>query len=47
MDHPLPSKPPVSVYFYIYTPTRKPATILRDMAAQHIDHGKPIPVNND
>ncbi|KAL2796574.1 hypothetical protein BJX66DRAFT_323885 [Aspergillus keveii] len=47
MNHPLPPKPPISTYFHVYTPARKPATIPRDMAAQHIDHGKPFPMNND
>ncbi|CEL09519.1 hypothetical protein ASPCAL12654 [Aspergillus calidoustus] len=47
INHPLPPKPPISMYFHVYTPTRKPATVLRDTAAQHVDHGKPIPVNND
>lgn len=36
--------PPISIYFYVYSPARNPATLLCDMAAQHIDHGKPIPV---
>jgi hypothetical protein len=43
-----PPKPPMSMYFPAHTlPARKPATTLRDMAAQHIDQGKPIPVNID
>ncbi|KAL3488205.1 hypothetical protein BJX62DRAFT_227461 [Aspergillus germanicus] len=47
MNYPLPPKPPISTYFHVYTPARKLATIPRDMAAQHIDHGKPFPMNND
>jgi hypothetical protein len=27
--------------YFVYTPARNPATLLRDMAAQHIDHDKP------
>ena len=34
------------MYFHVYTPARNPATLLRDMAAQHVDYGKPIPVTN-
>jgi hypothetical protein len=47
MNHPFTPKPSISMYFHVYTPARKPATVLRDAAAQHIGHGKPIPVNND
>ncbi|KAL2868389.1 uncharacterized protein BJX67DRAFT_350668 [Aspergillus lucknowensis] len=48
MNHPLPPKPPISMYFHTYTPpARKPATALGNMAAQHVDHGKSIPVNNN
>jgi hypothetical protein len=48
MNHTLPPKPPISMHFHRYTPpTRKPATTLRDLAAQDVDHGKPIPVNYD
>jgi hypothetical protein len=36
------------MYFHAYTPlARKPATTLRDMAVQHINHGKAIPVESD
>ncbi|KAL3435033.1 hypothetical protein BDV09DRAFT_204355 [Aspergillus tetrazonus] len=48
MNHPLPPKPPISMHFRTYTfPARKPETTLYDMAAQHVDHGKPIPLNDD
>jgi hypothetical protein len=46
MNHPLPPKPPISVHFHAYTPpARNPRTALRDMAAQHVDHGNFIPVS--
>ncbi|KAL4779925.1 hypothetical protein BJX76DRAFT_364805 [Aspergillus varians] len=32
MNHPLPPKPPISMYFHVYSPACKPATILRDAA---------------
>ncbi|GLA78953.1 hypothetical protein AtubIFM55763_001118 [Aspergillus tubingensis] len=45
--HPLPPKPPISMYFHAYTPlSPQPKTALRDMAARHVEHGKSIPVNN-
>ncbi|KAL4871633.1 hypothetical protein BDV12DRAFT_25334 [Aspergillus spectabilis] len=48
MNHPLLPNPPISMYFHTYAPPlRKPETALCDMAAQHIDHGKSIPVNNE
>ncbi|KAL3468704.1 hypothetical protein BJX99DRAFT_252523 [Aspergillus californicus] len=47
MNHPLPPKPPISMYFHTYAPPpRKPSTVHCDMAAQHVDHGNSIPVNN-
>ncbi|RDH26737.1 hypothetical protein BDQ94DRAFT_164233 [Aspergillus welwitschiae] len=47
MKHPLPPKPPISMYFHAYTPlSPQPKTALRDVAAQHVEHGKSIPVNN-
>ncbi|KAL3469048.1 hypothetical protein BJX99DRAFT_88769 [Aspergillus californicus] len=48
INHPLPPKPPISMYFHAYTPpARKPVTALCDMAAQHVDHGQSSPVNNE
>ncbi|KAL4935373.1 hypothetical protein BDV06DRAFT_217472 [Aspergillus oleicola] len=47
INHPLPLKPPISMSFHVYTPARKPATRLRDTVAQHINQGKPNPVNNN
>ncbi|KAL4987084.1 hypothetical protein BDW68DRAFT_188303 [Aspergillus falconensis] len=48
INHLLPPKPPISIHFRTYTlPTRKPETTLYNMAVQHVDHGKPIPLNDD
>lgn len=47
MKHPLPPKPPISMYFHAYTPlSPQPKTALRDVAAQYVERGKSIPVNN-
>ncbi|GKZ75218.1 hypothetical protein AnigIFM50267_003323 [Aspergillus niger] len=36
------------MYFHAYTPlSPQPKTALRDVAAQHVEHGKSIPVKND
>jgi hypothetical protein len=42
MNHPLPPKPPISTYFHVYTPARKPATIPRDMERSTLTMGNPL-----
>ncbi|KAL4991131.1 hypothetical protein BDW68DRAFT_185115 [Aspergillus falconensis] len=46
MNHSLPLKPPISIYFHVYTPACKPATMLCYTAVWYIDYSKPIPVNS-
>ncbi|CAP91174.1 Pc13g01050 [Penicillium rubens Wisconsin 54-1255] len=48
INHPLPPKPPISMHFHAYTPhSLKPVTPICEMAAQYVNQGQTISVNNE
>ncbi|KAL4805685.1 hypothetical protein BDV18DRAFT_152428 [Aspergillus unguis] len=48
INHPLPPKPPISMHFHACTPSSlKPVTPICEMAAQYVNQGQTVSVNNE